>query len=411
MSSEGIGMADSRLLIGKGKKGEYQTANDLIARLYVLLRNMRTHDRNSSAVVADAQTALAKINGLLDICGKVCFDIVGDSLFLNGIRLRPDVSNFQAFRSVVNHASERSVRSFSFEDSVDEDDVIAFASVLSAVDPAEDGSYAEIVERMAAEGISGIEIGQAEERRPPPGRHTGGPFDSVQNAVKAFASALYFVGKSIDEGIAGAGVTPRKMKRVVQLVTDRLLANEKEILPLTSLKGHARSAHRHSLNVCIYSVMLGHRLGLPKHLLREVGVAALFHDNGKVDVPAELNDKEGRLTEAELMASWDHTSGGVKALSHFKGADRTVLRAMQVAYLHHLDIDGSGYPQTRRRIDLDAVSKIVRVADIYDALTSPRSADLKPFTKEEALGVILSNAGRRLDQTLARAFAHMMTRT
>jgi HD-GYP domain-containing protein (c-di-GMP phosphodiesterase class II) len=201
------------------------------------------------------------------------------------------------------------------------------------------------------------------------------------------------------------------MRRVVQLVTDSVLANEQEMFSLTSLKGHAGYTHQHSLNVCIYSVMLAHRLGLPKNLIREVGVAALFHDNGKVDVPAEVLDKEGPLTGAELEAKQDHTSGGVKALSHFKEADRTILRAMQVAYLHHLDIDGSGYPQTRRRIEPDAVSRIVRIADIYDVLTCPRSADLKPYTQEEALTAILSNAGEQLDPTLARAFAHVMTRT
>jgi HD-GYP domain-containing protein (c-di-GMP phosphodiesterase class II) len=404
-------MEDSRLLIGNDQTRQYRLANDLIGRLYALLRNTRTHDRNNRAVVANAQTALSKINGLLDISGKVCFDLVGDSLFLNGVRLRPDVSNFQASKSVVNHASERSIRSFSFDDSVDEDDVIAFASVLTAVDPGEDDPYAEIVRRMAAEGITGIEIGQAEERWACPRRNSGGPSDASQEVSKAFASALYLVGKSIDKGIADAGLTPRKMKRVVQLVADSVLANEQEILSLMSIKGHAGCSHQHSLNVCIYSFMLAHRLGLPKYLLREVGVAALFHDNGKADVSPELCYKEGPLTEAELMEKQVHTAGGVKALSHFKQVDRTVLRVMQVAYLHHLDLDGSGYPQTRRRIELDAVSKIVRVADIYDALTSPRSADIKPYTKEEALGVIVSNAERRLDRTLARAFVHLMTRT
>jgi HD-GYP domain-containing protein (c-di-GMP phosphodiesterase class II) len=83
---------------------------------------------------------------------------------------------------------------------------------------------------------------------------------------------------------------------------------------------------------------------------------------------------------------------------------------MLVAYLHHLDIDGSGYPRTRRKIEPDTVSRIVRIADIYDVLTFPRAASLRPFTKEEALTAILSNAGGQIDLTLARAFAHVMVR-
>lgn len=411
MAPQATKTEDSGLLIGRDQAREYQLANELVGRLYVLLRNTRTHDRNKRAVVGNAQAALSKVNGLLDISGKVSLDIVGDSLFLNGIRLRPDFSNFRAFKSVVIHAKERFIRSFSFDDSVDEDDIVAFVSILVAVDPEEDHPYAEIVERMTAEGIAGIEIGRVEERATRNGRGKGKVHDSAQAVVHAFASALYFVGKSIDEGIADTGVTPRKMKRVMQLVVDSILANEEEMLALTSLKGHAGYTHRHSLNVCIYSVMLAHRLGLPKEVLREVGVAALFHDNGKADVPAEVLDKEGPLARAELEASQDHISGGVKALSHLKQADRTILRAMLVAYLHHLDMDGSGYPQTRRGIEPDAVSRIVRIADIYDVLTSPRSAGILPFAREEALTAILANAGTRLDPTLARAFAHIMTRS
>ena len=402
---------DTKLLIGKDQSREYQLANELVGRFYVLLRNTRTHDRNNRAVVANAQTAMAKINGLLDISGKVSFDIVGDSLFLNGIRLRPDFSNFQAFKSVVNQARERFIRSFSFDDSIDEDDLIAFASILATVDPEEDDPYCEVLERMQAEGITGIEIGHIEERVQSARKRKGGAPDPAQAVVNAFASALYFVGRSIDEGIAEAGVTPRKMKRVVQLVVDNVLAHEEEMLTTTSLRGHAGYIHQHSLNVCIYSVMLAHRLGLPKNLLREIGVAALFHDNGKTDVPPEILDKGGPLTAEELEAKQDHTSGGVRALSHFKEADRTIVRAMLVAYLHHLNIDGTGYPETNRKIEPDTVSRIVRIADIYDVLTSPRSPGLKPFTREEALTAILSNAGGRLDRTLARAFAHVIDRS
>jgi HD-GYP domain-containing protein (c-di-GMP phosphodiesterase class II) len=401
---------DSKLLIGKDQAKEYQLANELVGRLYVLLRNTRIHDRNNRAVVSNAQTALAKINGLLDISGKASFDIVGDSLFLNGIRLRPDFSNFQAFKSVVSQAKERFIRSFSFDDSVHEDDLVAFASVLAAVDPDEDDPYAEILERMEAEGIAGIEIGHVEERGASRKARKGKAPDPAEAVVNAFASALYFIGKSIDQGVADTGVTPRKMKRVVQLVVDNVLANEEEMLDLTSLKGHAGYTHQHSLNVCIYSVLLAHRLGLPKNLLRQIGVAALFHDNGKVDVPAEVLDKDGPLSASELESKQDHTSAGVKALSHFKEADRTIVRAMLVAYLHHLNIDGSGYPATKRKIEPDAVSRIVRIADIYDVLTSPRSPGLRPFTREEALTAILSNAGEQLDTTLARAFANVMSR-
>jgi hypothetical protein len=410
MSPEATRLEESRLLIGKDQAREYQLANELIGRLYVLLRNTRVHDRNNRAVVANGEAAISKIYGLLDISGKVSFDIVGDSLFLNGIRLRPDFSNFQAFKGIVTHMKEHFVRSFSFDDSVDENDIVAFTSILSAVDPDEDDPYAEVVERIGAEGITGIEIGHVDERGSCPARRGGNASGGAQGPLKAFTSALYFIGKTIDSGITDTGVTPRKMKRVVQLVVDSVLADEEEMLSLAAARCPGGHSHRHALGVCVYSVLLAHRLGLPKNLLREIGVAALFHDNGKVDLPQEVFEKDGPLTDEENKVRQGHTSGGVEALTHFKEADRTVLRAMLAAYMHHLNLDGSGFPETRREMKPDTVSRIVRIADIYDVLTAPRSGSLKPFTKQEAVAVILHNAGGRLDPTLARAFACVMKR-
>ncbi len=400
MSPRVTGSDEPKLLIGEAQTKEYRLANELVGRLNVLLRNVRTHGRNNRAVAGNAETALSKINGLLDTSGKVTFDIVGKSLFLNGIRLTPDFANFQAFKGVVSHVKDRSIRSFSFDDSVDEDDLIAFASILASVDPDEEDPYAEVVERMEAEGVAGIEISRVEAEASLPSRRRSDATGGAAAAAYAAASSLYFIGKVFEKGIADAGVTPRKMKRVVQLVVDAVLADGEDMLSLTPVKAPGARLERHSLNVCIYSLILAHRLGLPKHLLREVGVAALFHDCGRTDAPAG----------AEGGAAHDHTWRGVKELTHFKEADRTILRAMLVAYLHHLNIDASGYPRTGRRIEPDAVSRIVRIADVYDTLTSPPSPDLPPSTSRDALATILSNAGERLDPAAAGTFAHAVAR-
>jgi HD-GYP domain-containing protein (c-di-GMP phosphodiesterase class II) len=79
---------------------------------------------------------------------------------------------------------------------------------------------------------------------------------------------------------------------------------------------------------------------------------------------------------------------GVKVLTYLKKMDRAILRSMVTAFCHHLNMDLSGYPQTKSPIKPDAFSRIVRIADIYDALTSARSYRMKPFTRADALAII-----------------------
>lgn len=99
---------------------------------------------------------------------------------------------------------------------------------------------------------------------------------------------------------------------------------------------------------------------------------------------------------------------GVKVLTYLKKMERSILRAMVVAFCHHLNMDRSGYPQTLSPVKPDAFSRIVRIADVYDALTSSRSYRMKPFSRAEALDVIADKAGEQLDPTLCAVFADVV---
>ena len=81
---------------------------------------------------------------------------------------------------------------------------------------------------------------------------------------------------------------------------------------------------------------------------------------------------------------------------------------MIAAFCHHLNMDRSGYPRTTRSITPDAYSRVIRIADIYDALTSARSYRMKPFSSEEAMAIIAEKAGKELDPTLSAIFAEVV---
>jgi len=91
----------------------------------------------------------------------------------------------------------------------------------------------------------------------------------------------------------------KKVKRAVQAIVDQVLNNESSLVGLTTLRDYDEYTFTHSVNVCIFSVALGRKLGLTKLQLYDLGMSALFHDVGKSRVPLEVLNKEGGLTEEE----------------------------------------------------------------------------------------------------------------
>src|SRR5207302_11099751 len=97
------------------------------------------------------------------------------------------------------------------------------------------------------------------------------------------------------------GRTPniRKIKRVVQGIVDQVLNEETSLIGLTAIRDYDEYTFTHSVNVCIFSIALGRRLGTTKLQLYELGLAALMHDMGEARVPLDLLQKTGELTDEE----------------------------------------------------------------------------------------------------------------
>ncbi len=127
-----------------------------------------------------------------------------------------------------------------------------------------------------------------------------------------------------------------------------MLNNESSLVGLTTLRDYDEYTFTHSVNVCIFSVALGRKLGLTKLQLYDLGMAALFHDVGKSRVPLEVLNKEGGLTEEEWRIMQAHPWLGVLTLFGLRGYGEIPYRGMVVAYEHHMKIDLTGYPKSIR---------------------------------------------------------------
>jgi HD-GYP domain-containing protein (c-di-GMP phosphodiesterase class II) len=156
------------------------------------------------------------------------------------------------------------------------------------------------------------------------------------------------------------------------------------------------------VNVCIFAVVLGQKLGLNKIQLYELGLGALLHDLGKMKIDESITKKTTGLTDEEFKQMQEHTTEGLLTLFDFQGLNEPPFRTMLMAYEHHMKRDLTGYPRNRRPRKPTLFSRIVAVADGFDAATSHRSYQEVPWRPEEALEEMRDNPRRGYDPLLVK---------
>ncbi len=223
----------------------------------------------------------------------------------------------------------------------------------------------------------------------------------------------YFNAVSYAKGVmtkikSGEKINVRKAKRIVETMVDQLLEEEPLLLSMTAIKDYDEYTYHHSVNVSILSIALGQRLGLSKKILTELGLVALFHDIGKVEIPYEILNKSTNFNDDEWTLMKKHPIWGVRAILKLRGLDKTTMRSSIVAFEHHMNYDFSGYPKVSNYTELDFYSRIVSLADQYDAMTSSRVYSRIPMTPDKALSIMMERAGTQLDPLLFKFFINMV---
>lgn len=167
----------------------------------------------------------------------------------------------------------------------------------------------------------------------------------------------------------------------------------------------ARDAYTasHGRRVAELSVRIGERLGIARSEIHTLRVGGRLHDLGKLGIPDAILLKPSALTEQENRIMQMHTRIGRRILSSLRGADE-LLAAVE---LHHENFDGSGYPYGLQGDHIPMISRIVRVADAFDAMSTNRV--YRPaFTVELAAGQIRDGAGHLFDPDVIGAFESVL---
>ncbi|PIU41879.1 MAG: hypothetical protein COS99_03155 [Candidatus Omnitrophica bacterium CG07_land_8_20_14_0_80_42_15] len=157
----------------------------------------------------------------------------------------------------------------------------------------------------------------------------------------------------------------------------------------------------HVIRVSDYSTVIAKSLGLPDDEVEIIRYASMMHDIGKIGIPENILGKKAVLSPKEYKKIKDHTIIGNKIFSGSKSP--LVNAAGEIALMHHEKYDGTGYPEALKGEEISLYSRIVSLADSFDAIVSKRS--YKPsHTLNYAIGEIKKMSGTFFDPMIVEAF-------
>ncbi|TDG00651.1 HD-GYP domain-containing protein [Paenibacillus piri] len=178
----------------------------------------------------------------------------------------------------------------------------------------------------------------------------------------------------------------RVFRDVMSLIIDDLSGHGDAMIMLTNISVMDDYLYQHSLNVCMYTTMLGMAYGYNREELMTIGLGALLHDIGKTQIPIELLRKNAKLTEDEFACIKKHAEYGYLLL---KDEPNIPLLAAHCAFQHHERLNGSGYPRGLKGSEIHDYARWIGLVDSYDAMTTHR-VYRKAMLPHQAMEVIFT---------------------
>ena len=384
----------------KDFKAMQKTAVDLLIRLHIVLKISKLYESNNDMLQEQAKLLFEGIGAVTAAEDEAAFKVRQGAIFFNGFRVKFVLSNYAIFKFVMEEFRKREIGAMSFLSGLTQDELIRFMMVLSKKEKKASLSFEEIAGEVREAGIARIVLEKF---------HPDETFTSLEkNASRLFFLSILHLKEVFEKDQRDEKLKLNTTRRLMQSIFNHITDNESFVYGLTNIKNHDEYTLNHSVNVCMLSIALGRRLGLTRGELVDLGMAAFFHDLGKLETPVEILNKPARLSEEEREIMEQHPCQGAEKLIQLKEFKRLPLRAIHVALEHHNREDDSGYPRYFKKETTNLFSKIVKVVDYFDAITTKRIYRKRVFTRAEALGMMLEHSGTEFNPVILKAFVNMM---
>ena len=324
---------------------------------------------------------------------EIVIGIVGDELafekeifFDLGKLLRP----------AILYLKERNIERLAFYRPLSQEELGKFVGLVSG--PKEDFK-ADPQQLLAMAGIENISIGKLKvansQNKEASGSRQLNLYDFSMEKVAQVVSSVLNLEK----------IDPRVLKISLNNIIDSLSMQRQDLLKLATVKKYDVEVYVHMLNVAIFSMYFSSRLGFAKNEVLDIGVAALFHDIGKIYISRKTLHKPDRLSEQEFNRIKSHTVLGAEFM--FKYVDTLGILPVVVSFEHHLKYDSSGYPRLPWLRKQHIASSIVSICDVYDAL-SQRRGYKQDYSPDLVYSIMNKDRGSYFDPELLDKFFQFM---
>ncbi len=359
---------------------EQQLARVLINSLFVLLRTAYIHSQNNAALIPPLETIQKISNIIFEHTGSNMFylRLVSNTFFLNDTLVKLDQSSYQNANFLHVICEELGVGEIEFHDGCAEQEFRALMlTVIEAIRSGPD-----------ARGELRRDLGHIKLRKTPEMGSTKTLLDRRQYILRTYALILMFCNNTLETWPQGKQPRPSEIKRLTQNLLDIIEEDAVTLLGLTQLRTYRKYVANHFVNVAILSLIIGRAAGLGKPELVHLGMTAIMHELGVMDLPRQIIDRIDTLGEAENEEISRLPLLSIRRMTEFGSIGMQAVARMVTVFENRGHV-----PLThtyRTQAEPDVMSQILAVADAYDHLTTSRMghAALRP---DQALEVMLLN--------------------
>lgn len=388
--------------------------DDLINRLGPLFvhylfsagRTAQIHELTNRAVEASVSKLQEALRELGEAEGRVTVTVATDLLSINDVRIVVDTQNMGPVLYLIGEMKDRKVEEIDFAPEATAEELGSFLKIFFS-EPSEEDTFGELSRKLAGAGVVNIRLSEWIERVKYLRDAKVNKQEVREESNRVMARAVMFMGEIMRAVAQRRPVQMPKATRIAQQIADIIRTDETVLVGLASIKDYDEYTFSHSVNVSVLSMLIADRMGMHKSDTAQVGVAALFHDVGKTHVPQTVLNKPESLTAEEWQLMERHPMLGFMELSRTRSL-RAIADSLFVSLQHHLLYDGRGYPAKSSPWELHPFVHIVTIADIFDAMTTPRVYRLHTLTPDGALRLIARKSGEMFDPLVVKAFIRAM---
>jgi HD-GYP domain-containing protein (c-di-GMP phosphodiesterase class II) len=379
---------------------------EFIIKFYRLLKGATIYDRKNVLIDRLTQECLQVINETIQSEGGLFLKIVRDNFFFSNIRIIVKADKYSIFKAFWQEMRRRWIGEVEFSEEMNKEDLKDFIYLLSGLEENNESNYLYVNKQLEYRNIESVHTGKLESFKDE--EIYIDSEDQKKYSKEVYFKSIGLVKEVVDSIHQQKALNIRKAKRLMQTAVNAIMQDDSTLLGLANIKNYDEYTFNHSVNVAIYAIALGQRVGIPKKHLSHLGMAGLFHDMGKTRIPKEILNKTGKLSPEEWSMMRFHPVIGTEIIMRMKEWGELSTRMMNGAFEHHLRYDLTGYPRLTRKRKISLFGRIITIADFYDALVRPRVYNRFPYVSEKILGIMLERSGKDFDPVIVKVFINMI---